>query len=371
MKILLVTQEQHTGLTYHRQLVPHMNLERNYGYEVIPCHDIDRITDSELKEYQIVSFLRLVDYKFRTEDIISRCKRSGCKVIVDIDDYWNLHPTHELYKSYTDNKIPEQTISGLINADWVTTTTDHFAVKIMEYNKNVTVLPNSIDLTEKQFQENKTYSDRLRFGWIGGVFHAPDVRLMYEGFKDVFKTVSNDKFQFCLGGFNQNEQYLFLERVYTDNYKAIKDKEYKKYLGLIEEKNNHLSDSQSYKRLWGKSVFEYAKLYNDIDVSLVPLVKTSFNSYKSQIKIIEAGFFKKAVIVSNVMPYTIDCNKKNSILISPHKRNEGWSTAIKSMILNPNKVEDLAEQMYLTVKDKYNMDNVNVVRDQLYKSLCV
>jgi len=33
-------------------------------------------------------------------------------------------------------------------------------------------------------------------------------------------------------------------------------------------------------------------------------------------------------------------------------------------------VQELAESLHETVKDKYNMDNVNIIRNQLYKSIC-
>lgn len=372
IRILLVTQVNHTGLTYHRQLIPHTNLERNYpgDYEVIPCHDINLVTDDELKDFQIVSFLRIIDYQFKTQDIIYRCKKAGCKVIIDIDDYWKLHPTHELFKAYEEHKIADQTVAGLELADYVTCTTEHFADRIRQHNTNVLVLSNSIDTTEKQFENKPVSADRLRLGWIGGIYHHKDIRLMYEGFKEVFKGVNSDKFQLCLGGFGANQVYQFLEVIYTDAYKNIKSDFYRGYLQEYKEQDNDLANAQPYKRLWGKSVFQYAELYNQIDVALVPLVEHNFNSFKSQIKIIEAGFFKKACIVSNVMPYTIDCNRNNSIRISPDKRNEGWGSAMKSLILNPNRVEDLGLAMYETVKDKYNMNNVNVSRDQLYKSLC-
>ena len=372
IKILLVTQTNHTGLTYHRQLIPHTNLERNYPgeYEVIPCHDINLVTDEELKDYQIVSFLRIVDYQFKTKDIIDRCKKAGCKVIIDIDDYWKLHPTHELFKAYEDNKIAEQTIIGLELVDYVTCTTEHFADRIKQHNTNVEVLSNSIDTTELQFQNKPINADRLRLGWIGGIYHHKDIRLMYEGFNEVFKGVKSDKFQLCLGGFGANQVYQFLEVIYTNEYKNIKSDLYRKYLAEYIEQGNEIANEQPYKRLWGKSVFQYGTLYNEIDVALVPLVEHNFNSFKSQIKIIEAGFFKKAVIVSNVMPYTIDCKRNNSIIISPDKRNEGWGVAMKSLILNPNRVEELGLAMYETVKDKYNMNNVNITRNQLYKKMC-
>lgn len=152
IKVLVVTQRKPTGLTYHRQTVPHLNLLKDYEYKIGFTYDVSEATKEELSNYQIVSFLRLVDSEGKTESIIQNCKDAGCKVVVDIDDYWNLHPTHELYKSYKENDIPNQTITGLKNADWVTTTTEHFADKIREFNENVTVLPNAIDEDEPQFK---------------------------------------------------------------------------------------------------------------------------------------------------------------------------------------------------------------------------
>lgn len=371
INILIVTQPIQTGLTYHRQTITHVNLERNYdNYNIKVTTNIDECTDEYLKDFQIVSFLRLVDEKCRTEEIIKRCQKLGCKVIIDIDDYWELNNTHELHKAYYDNNIPKQTVEGLAIADYVTTTTDYFANEISKINKNVIVLPNSIDPIQEQFKPLPTSSNRLRFGWIGGVYHAPDIKLLYQGLKDVYKTVNHDKFQICLGGFNNNEVYKFFEFAMTNEYKAIKDLEYKQHLHSFTQKGFEIGENKVYKRLWAKSVYQYATLYNELDVCLVPLVDNKFNRFKSQIKIIEAGWFKKPVIVSNVMPYTIDCNKNNSVLITHSKNNDGWNTAIKSFIHNPNKVKDYAEALHETVKVKYNMDTVNQVRNQLYKRIC-
>lgn len=370
VRILVVTQQRPTGLNYHRQLIPHTHLERNYSndYAIDITFDINTFTDEQLQNYQIVTFLRLVSEKFDSEQIIQRCKDSGCVTIIDIDDYWELHKLHELNEAYKEHKIAEQTVSGLRNVDYVTTTTEIFADKIKEFNENVIVFPNSIDPFEKQFERIDYVSERMRFGWIGGIFHVPDIRLMYEGFKELFK-IDNNKFQLCLGGFGDNSQYRFIEQLYTDNYRNIKDSAYLKYLKHYRKEYNEQAESQPYKRLWGTDVFNYAKLYNEIDVALVPLVSNSFNKYKSQIKIIEAGYFKKAVIVSNVAPYTIDCNKQNSILISPSKDNSGWGVAMRSLALNPNKADDLKNNLHELVMDKYIMDKVNVIRHQFYQRI--
>lgn len=372
IRILLIVQQQATGLTYHRQLIPHTNLERNYSgeYEVIPCHDINLVSDEELKDFQIVSFLRIIDYQFKTQDIIYRCKKAGCKVIIDIDDYWKLHPTHELFKAYEEHKIAEQTVAGLELADYVTCTTEHFADRIRQHNTNVLVLSNSIDTIETQFENKLIESERVRLSYIAGIYHVPDARLMYEGMNEVYKTYDNSKFQFCLGGFGVNEQYKFIEQIFTNQFKNIYSQFYKGYLKEFRQEDNDLGNCHPYKRLWGTSVWQYATLYNETDICLVPLVNNKFNNCKSEIKIIEAGHFKKAVIVSNVKPYTICCNKSNSILINPSKNNEGWGVAMKAMIHNKNRREDLSESLHEMVKENYYMDKISIIRNQLYKKLC-
>jgi len=370
INILVVTHQQNTGLNYHRQLIPHSHLDREYPneYRCDITYNITTFSEQELSSYSIVTFLRIVDYKGNTVEIINRCKRAGCKVIIDIDDYWILHKDHELKDEYIKHNYAAQALDGLRNADYVTTTTEIFATKIREINKNVVVLPNSIDTTEPQFEQVDYYSDRMRFGWVGGLYHIQDVRLMYEGICELWKT-DNTKFQLCLGGYSDNYQYHFLEKIFTDNYKNLNDNKYLKYLKLNKQEGNEAGDTQPYKRLWGSDVWNYAKLYNEIDIALIPLNVNGFNQYKSQLKIIEAGWFKKSVIVSNVPPYSIDCTKNNSMLINPSKRNEGWGVAMKSLVLNPNKANDQKEKLHELVKEKYIMDVVNKDRHEFYQSI--
>jgi glycosyltransferase involved in cell wall biosynthesis len=352
MKILLITDNRLTGLNYHRQLVPHSHLSKLYGYEILIYNSLDNVSDEVLKDINIVSFLRIINIEGRTEEIIKRAKKYGAKVIIDIDDYWILHKEHELRERYEKTNYEKYCIEGLKLADYVTTTTEHFADEIRKINNNVIVLPNSIDPNENQFKINPTVSDRYRIGWVGGLFHVPDVAMMYEGIKDVYKSIKSDKFQFCLGGYNEpNDQYQFMEMIFKGGCNPPE--------GL---------DSQ-YRRLYGKPANDYAEMYNELDCCLVPLRENKFSSFKSQIKIIEAGYFKKPVIVSNVTPYTFDCKRDNSILISPSKRNEGWGVAIKSLILNPNKGEDLAAKLNELVLSKYMINIVNKKRHEFYQSL--
>jgi glycosyltransferase involved in cell wall biosynthesis len=91
---------------------------------------------------------------------------------------------------------------------------------------------------------------------------------------------------------------------------------------------------------------------------------------KSQLKIIEAGFHKKPLIVSEVYPYQLDgISGKNCILVPEKKEHKEWYEGAKKLIKNPQMRIDMGEALYETVKDKYNLHNVTRKRAQLYKSL--
>jgi glycosyltransferase involved in cell wall biosynthesis len=99
---------------------------------------------------------------------------------------------------------------------------------------------------------------------------------------------------------------------------------------------------------------------------------------KSQLKVIEAGFYKKALIASQVGPYTLDLKHAlnqgqftngNALLVSENNNHSDWAKNIKKLVDNPNMIEDLGNQLYETVKDKYSLVTVSIERSQFYKSI--
>jgi len=114
-------------------------------------------------------------------------------------------------------------------------------------------------------------------------------------------------------------------------------------------------------------------------VSLAPLVESLFNGNKSQLKVIEAGFHKKAIIASEADPYTLDLisavdngvfNKNgNALLVNPKRNHKDWAKNMKRLIENPNMIEDLGERLYETVKDKYSLKKVCQDRVEFFKSI--
>lgn len=371
-KILVVTSPRITGLNYHRQLVPFNNLEEDYDIVYVPQLSLEEIKAGYCDSFQMVSFLRTINLEGKTVEMCDSLRNLGIKIHFDIDDYWVLHSGHPQYKQYREGKVGEQVVDALKSVDYITTTTTYLAEKIQEINKNVYILPNAIDTKAEQWQQKQIESKYTRFGYIAAVHHVRDVEMLHPNFVKLYDNCKD--FQLLPAGFNvnilpnksakMNPYYHYVEQLFTDNYKKLKNKEYKDYLKCNVPDKNDTWD-EPYKRLWGLDPYNYGKLYNFIDVALVPLAPYTFNTYKSELKMIEAGFMKKACIVSNVRPYDLLINNTNCIQVQPTRNHIDWYIQIKKLIGNKERISDLGEALYESVKDKYDIKNVNVERKQL------
>lgn len=396
---VLVLPSDRTGVGKFRSVDPHVFLQKHYSEEFHVDIDYEpKINDDNYwKKYQIVHFHRGIgrDYDLSVK-IIEKLNSMGIVTIADLDDYWlpgKEHPAHQLVIS---NKLNEKIINNLRVAQHVTTTTSIFANEISKINKNVYVLPNAIDPEEPQFKEKTEPSDKLRFGWLGGSSHLHDLMLL-GGATSKLIDLKNE-FQMYLCGFDtrgtvteinpktgeqkqraikpEETVWVKYEEIITDNYKFV-ESEQKKFLDKYEPKDYTNKDA-FYHRVWTQPINVYAKNYAKFDVSLAPIKDHIFNRVKSQLKVIEAGFYKKALIASDIGPYTIDLQHSlkngnftdgNALLVDKARNQGDWAKYMKKLIKNPSFAEDLGERLYETVNGKYDLQSVTKTRAELYKSL--
>src|SRR5258706_868014 len=386
VKTLLPIQYNVTGLDYHRLLMPFERLQKtNPGIHEVKMlrgvtengrayePPLDSLTDEQLREFNIIYVLRQVSHDIqKIQPLIDRIKSNGLKMVFDIDDYWKLPKEHYWYKKYKEQKVDEGVITTLKQADAVVTTTHNFAKIISEYNHNVTVLPNCISPDDLQFRQVNISLPRLRLGWIGGVFHKADIKLLEATVKRLYESTElQGRWQICFGGYNPNPEFNEIEKILTANYSFKNyDASYFNYLMQQTPAMEHIAFDKPYRRLWGKDVRNYGSMYNDVDVCLVPLIKNTFNECKSELKIVEAGTMKKAVICSDVLPYNqwIE-DGVNGILVKPDRNFIDWFVAIRKLILNPGLVKELGEALHKTIRENFNMDEHNKKRDYLLQSL--
>jgi glycosyltransferase involved in cell wall biosynthesis len=398
---VLVLPSDKSGVGKFRSLDPHITLQNLYPDDFHIDIDYEpRISDINYwKKYQIVHAHRTIGNNYdMVPQIIGTLKSLGITVIVDIDDYWLPTVDHPIYSIIVQNKINEKIVANLKVADYVTTTTEIFANEIRKINKNVIVLPNAINPNESQFNQPIIKSDKIRVGWLGGSSHLEDLKLLGD-FVQKNQSI-NDKLQYVICGFDTRgtvtqinpqtgEQqkrdilphetvWARYEEIFTNKYKTV-DEDYRKSLLLFKEED-YISDKElPYIRVWTKPVTSYAANYAKFDISLAPIKNHIFNRMKSQLKVIEAGFHKKALIASEIGPYTIDlkhCLKNgefnsdgNAILIPENRNHSDWSKSIKKLVQNPEIITELGQRLYDTVKDKYDLNKVTVTRAEFYKSL--
>jgi glycosyltransferase involved in cell wall biosynthesis len=395
---VLVVPSDRTGVGKFRSVDPHIFLQNLYGNEFhidiqyeLPFENIEFF-----KKYQIVAFHRSLGQDWdKAPAFINKLREAGIKTVCDIDDYWmpgKEHPIHDVIRF---NKINEKIVANLKTSEYVTTTTSIFADEIKKFNKNVFVFPNAINPKEPQFNEPTSPSDKLRVGWLGGSSHLHDLMLMDQSFSKLTK--HSDELQFVICGFDTrgtviNQEtgehkkrnilphetvWAQYEKIFTQNYSIISD-DYKKYLQNYNQEHYPNELKESYVRVWTKPVQSYAKNYSKFDVSLSPIKNHIFNRMKSQLKVIEAGFYKKALIASNLGPYTIDLKHAlnngnfvdgNALLVDENRNHSDWAKFIEKLLKNRNFVTDLGERLYETVKDKYDLNKVTKDRAEFYKSI--
>ena len=401
---VLVVPSDRFGVGFYRSVNPHTYLDKLYGDEFeVEINYQPNYNDLEsFKKYDIIHIHKgLINDMNIFWNFLDYCKANNIVTVMDIDDNWDVGPQHPLYASHKRMGLDKLIIENLKRFDFVTTTTHIFANKIKKYNENVLIFPNAIDPTDEQYSPIKNPSDKIRFGFVMGSAHEKDM----EQFKGVFSSLPQDvrdKMQVVLCGYDlrgtvnimgQNGQivsqrpitptesvWYSYEKTCTSDYRLCSP-EYKEFLHrFLKDVQWPLIDKEFYRREWTKDVTEFARHYRNIDVLFAPLDCNNFNEVKSELKFIEAGFTKTAVIATNFGPYTIGSKslfkfggeidpEGNCILIDERKKHKDWRKAIVKLVNNPELITTLQENMYETVKDKYDIKNVTKNRAEWYKSI--
>lgn len=401
---ILVVPSDRFGVGKYRSVDPHVCLDNLFGNEFnVEINYQPNYSDlKSFDKYDIIHIHKgLIHDMNMFWTFLDYCKANNITTVMDIDDNWDVGPQHPLYLTNKAMKVPEKIIENLKRFDYVTTTTKIFANKIRNFNKNVFVFPNAIDPEVEMYKPIKNPSDRIRFGFVMGSAHEKDM----EHFKMVISTLPKelfDKIQIVLCGFDlrgtvnmvnkdgtlagsrpikpEESVWYTYEKIVTNDYK-ICSPQYEDFLKkFIKDVQWPNVANEPYRREWTKNVDKFAEHYRNIDVLLAPLNENKFNEVKSELKFIEAGFTKTALICTDFGPYQliskqflqkggeIDENG-NCILIDPTKKAKGWAKAIKKLAENPQYIDILKENLYNTVKDEYDIRNVTKKRADWYKKI--
>jgi len=329
VKIIYINEKE-SGIGYHRLQVPFANLDEDYK-----DLDIKGTNGFTLgfhpKQFDIVVLNRM--YK-HDEDYLLKAKQSGCKIILDIDDWIELPEYH--YKDGIRDSIFEKRILDAIGyADVIWTASEYLKECLKEYHSNIIYIPNAIDFKQPQFIPNKQPQDKYTIGYTGANSHHLDLKKLAEPFRKLLK---NKNHKLLLGGYNDTskEYYQFIEGIFTS------------------DSTRHPSQ---YMRVEWMDIKNYALMYNLMDCALAPLSTDKFSQCKSNLKVLEAGVFSLPIICSNVEPYKEFI--KNGLVLTP---KGDWDGVMKSLISNPKKGIELGARLHEYVKENYNIKKINELR---------
>lgn len=320
-----------SGCDYHRIVNPC----RYMGFDIdsIP----KRSTDNLLKDIKLLYFNRSPENEY--DKLMFFKRKYGFKLLLDLDDYWELNMTHPLRPYWIENKMGEDIIQWMKVADAVTVTTSRLADKVKQYNKNVYIIPNGLPFDDGQFNTTRNESDFTRFIYTGGDSHLYDVALL----RNPLGKVNNlNKAKFILAGYNEK-----------------KPKIWNRMEGVFKQAKN-------YQRIPGQPLDTYMDVYNDSDVCIIPLESNIFTPYKSNIKFLEAGCKNIPVICSFTPPYSDEPNK-NIVRYASNARE--WLHWFKYYHDNRNAMIDDGLQLGEYVRKFYDLRKVNELRKQLFEYL--
>ena len=315
--ITLIFLDGLNGINYHRLMTPFLRLKAEEDVNIHFFASFD-----ELKEFDMTKVGAVVVSRRCTVSNYNAfkrwLKRYKVKLILDNDDYWELpddNPAKEGYK----RQVSREILASIRIADEIWTPSEPLAHKMKKVNKNVPyrIIPNTIYENEKQWadqEKDPNPKGLVRFGYTGANGHRNDILSMGMTFEN-------------------HELYCMNLTDYPDIMRA-------KYT------------------MYPLDIHLYAQLYRHFDVSLAPLLNSKFNRCKSDLKVVEAGYTKTAIMASNATPYkeSIIHNKTGILCSTP----EDWRREVNDMTLE--KAQNLAGELYEYCKKHYDISQINKER---------
>ena len=326
-----------SGVAFHRLYTPYVRLQIDEGVTVDVSTNIEEWASLDYSKYDVLVTNRwLGKYQY---NILPLLEKEKLPFVIDVDDYWVIpkhNPSYQFYRAYIKNGIKD----ALSFADAVTCTTEQLKQKVLEFNENVTILPNALDLTQAQWNQETEHKPTI--GWVGGLSHTYDIQLL----RDQIEPICTEKgYRFIMGGHHeQHKAWAEMEKFITNQDRKNRPDWFDKREGTTADK--------------------YGAFYSEIDIALAPLTNDKFNRYKSELKILEAAAYKLPIFVSEVEPYTNHRDNEGCLFV----KNNDWSV-IRNLIESGD-VQKLGQANYDYCNQHHDIKEINKTRLKVLNSVC-
>jgi len=339
------------GVWFYRQYVPARAL-RERGHDVRMVVLVDKV-DAGWYDFPDTAVFRNV-YSTDPVPFMRELKRRGKRVVYDIDDdFFAVNPDNPAAKPAKEKQ--QQIIAILREADAVTTTTEVLKNRLLQFNKNVFITPNSLDFTE--FRERPKREEILRIGYTGGASHWSDLEMIIDVLDELQKKY---QFKFVLQGFTGGPLIndIFAYTYFLKQGIEPEKKEYYEAAIRTFEKLRRLD----YIHIPWYHPELYPEILRglDLDIGLCPLKDNTFNQAKSCIKFYEFSATGSAVLASDVLPYKTEVNyrAKNTF--------KDWYKKLERLIKDKKFREKIAEKQWAFVEKNRNIKDVVLLWEKTF-----
>ncbi|GAA0561628.1 glycosyltransferase family protein [Chitinophaga japonensis] len=326
-----------SGCDYHRICLP---FEYEHGYvDDAAMEAAGPTVHDRLKVAELVVWNRDFPAGIAEGDRLKR--QHGFKVVVDLDDYWELYPHHFLSAYYRQHDVPGVIIHNLRLADAVTVTTARLADKVKQYNRNVHVIPNALPFGQGQFQGAMAGTDIFRFIYAGQKSHLHDLGLL----RGPLRRLAGERHAgmgVTLAGYSTKDT----AGIWTS----------------MEQIMSAGGTMSNYQRIEQRPLHSYMDVYNEASAVLIPLEANIFNACKSNLKLLEAACKKLPAICQRVPPYS-DCRDAPVLWVD---KQSDWYKHMRYLAANRGAAEEMGQALHEWAIKNYSIWPWNKIRFDLY-----
>jgi glycosyltransferase involved in cell wall biosynthesis len=328
-KRLLMYYADDGGCGYFRIKMPAALME-NFGFEVLQN---GIIREEEMKWCHSgnaggICVLQR-QYGEANYQIFKKMKDNGVKLIYELDDYVHKtdinSPTNYHYGKNV--KRPEDTanvhkmlVEFYKMCDAITVTTEPLRQKLLPYNKNIFVVPNSFILDDWKIK--KQAHNTINILWSGSSTHQSDIIEASDAVKAILRKYDNTKL--ILAGWDCGNVFLDV----PEERKIIYQ--------------------------WSSNIREISKFYKLADIGIAPIKENEFNECKSINKFVEYSLCGIPTVASKFGPYLGINDEVDGFIVK--NRYDKWFKAIEKIVLDNELRHRLAENAKSRCEKEFNIE---------------
>ncbi len=321
----------------YRLFLPHLRTPGSLFLYNMQGIEFDRIAHC-----QVVVVQRL--YSKRNMDALMVFKKSGMKIVYDLDDdMWSVPSYNPMHKALRSVLPGFNTCASV--CDLITVSTQHLLVMVKkELGRScpkVEVVENAMDFDwfkpiAEKYRKNR--NGKIVMGWAGTPTHSADVDAVFELVPEILRELPQVEFE-------------LVAKEMPESWKSVESQvRLRDYVPVAE---------------WPVSWASW-----QWDMSIAPLEHNRFNLSKSCIKLLEAAALHIPCVCSDVGEYSKFCSYspllKKTVLAQYRK---DWKEKIAALVLDADLRKRVGEEMYQIALEHYNISEAVERRKSLIADL--